>query len=696
MADLPMVGTSTLKYLEKELASRPVASQQPLGKQELAKLVELHFELGRQRLNQAQFDQVVPELDTALQLAREAEAPERLQALMLFNRAVAKMRIGETANCTGLHNPYICLLFVGPDGAFEDKSQTESAIKDFEGLLQEFPDHVPSRWLLNVAHMLTGTYPDGVPAQWQIPAARFESQHEAPRFTDIGHDLEVAAVNLAGGSIMDDFDNDGNLDILTTTYQPCEHVIYYHNDGNGRMSDRSLAAGLGEQLGGFNGMQADYDNDGWLDLFITRGAWLFDYGRKRNSLLHNNGDGSFTDVTFEAGLARPSYPTLAAAWSDYDNDGNVDIYVGNEANNQQQPYPSQLFHNNGDGTFTDVAPAAGVTNDRMAKGVAWGDYDNDGDLDLYVSNFGPNRLYRNNGDGSFTDVAPLLKVTEPAGQSFVPWFWDYDNDGWLDLIVAGYGAAVEDIALDYLGQQPEAGQRPRLYRNTSRGAFEDVTGKVGLNRVMLPMGANFGDIDNDGWPDFYLGTGDPQFSTLVPNVMFWNDSGQRFVDVTESARVGHLPKGHGIAFGDVDNDGDQDIYLQAGGFFPGDAHPNALFENPGAGNHWLTAKLVGERSNRAAIGARIAVTVTEGARQRPIHVEVTSGGSFGANSLQQEIGLGQAERIDALEIYWPASRIRQVFRDLAVDQFLEIHEGDTEVRVVDRPRIPLYHEPGIR
>ncbi len=189
------------------------------------------------------------------------------------------------------------------------------------------------------------------------------------------------------------------------------------------------------------------------------------------------------------------------------------------------------------------------------------------------------------------------------------------------------------------------------------------------------MGCNFGDLDNDGWLDFYAGTGNPDFRTLVPNRMFRNDAGRSFQDVTTSGGFGHLQKGHGVAFGDLDNDGDQDVYLKVGGAFSGDLFHSALFENPGHGNHWITLRLIGDRDNRAAIGARVKAVVEDASGPRTIYATVGSGGSFGGSTLQQEIGLGAAKRVKRLEVTWPATGQVQVLEDLDADQFLEIRQG---------------------
>jgi len=421
-------------------------------------------------------------------------------------------------------------------------------------------------------------------------------------------------------------------------------------------------------------VQADYDNDGNMDILVLRGAWLGQAGRQVNSLLHNDGHGHFRDVTFDAGLGNVHYPSPTAAWADYDNDGYLDLYVGTEG------FPSQLFHNNGNGTFTDVAEAAGVQNGGIAKGVTWGDYDGDRFPDLYVSNLGGhNRLYHNNRNGTFSDVAPQLGVTRPF-KSFAAWFWDFNNDGALDIFVASFERRVQDIAADYLGLPVFETEPNCLYQGDGKGGFREVAAEQNLTRLADVMGANFGDLDNDGYPDFYLGTGYPEYEALMPNLLFHNLRGKGFANVTAAAGVGHLQKGHGVTFADLDNDGDQDLYVVLGGAYAGDGYWNALFENPGFGNHWLTLKLEGKQSNRCAIGARIRAEIRENGVRRSVYKWVNSGGSFGANPLRQQIGLGKAAKIDVLEIFWPTSNQTQRFRDVAVDQFLQITEGQSEFR----------------
>ena len=314
--------------------------------------------------------------------------------------------------------------------------------------------------------------------------------------------------------------------------------------------------------------------------------------------------------------------------------------------------------------------------------------------DLYVSRLSePNLLYRNDGKNNsgqwkFTEVSAEAGVSKPVN-SFPTWFWDYDNDGWLDIFVSGFRGSTRDVAADYLGLRSKA-ERPRLYRNNQDGTFTDVTRSAGLYKVLMTMGCNFGDLDNDGFLDFYAGTGDPDYRSLMPNRMFRNADGKYFQDVTTSGGFGHIQKGHGVAFGDLDNDGDQDIYSVMGGAYPGDIFQNVLFENPGHGNHWITLKLEGVQSNRAAIGARIKVRVHTENGDRDIYSTVTTGGSFGSSSLQQEIGLGQAASIRAIEITWPSTGKIQVFKNVAMDQILRIREDNPVPTPISLERFSLF------
>ncbi len=640
------------------------------------------FDLGTHELRLGEFEASVEHLEAAWALADRPGAPvrpgERVQTLFLL--AVANLRFGEVQNCIARHTSRSCIFPIQGDGIHVDQAGSRRAMELLLVLLERQPKSMSSRWLLNLAAMTVGGFPDLVPEPWRLPDGAVEAGFAFPRFTDIAPELGINDNDLSGGAVVEDLDNDGDLDIVTSSLDPSVPLSFYRNDGGGVFVQRRKESGLQHILGGLNLIQADYDNDGWIDLLVLRGAWWGNNGRHPNSLLRNLGDGRFEDVTIAAGLADPATATQTASWGDYDLDGDLDLYVGNESN-EEHPFPGQLFRNDGDGTFTDVAAAAGVTNDRYAKSVIFGDADGDRWPDLYLSNlFGPNRLYHNNGDGTFTDRAEALGVTEPT-YSFPAWFFDANNDGHLDIFVSEYRTDVETWAKSFWGM-PNASERNRLYLNDGQGGFRDEASAWGLTRMTVSMGASFGDLDGDGWPDFYLGTGFPEYHAVMPNVMYRNRNGAGFEEVTIAGGFGHLQKGHGVAFADVDGDGDQDVFEQMGGAYPGDTFGNALYENPGFGHRWLKVRLVGQRSNRFGVGCRIGITIEEANEERTVWAWVNSGGSFGARTLRREIGLGDAERIIRLAVDWPASDTTQFFESVPLDSFVRITEGEDELEIV--------------
>ncbi len=660
--------SATQRYL-RDLEAAPAAARDP------AALAQAHAEVGQLFAYHGRIDQAIAETEAAYRIVSVDPPGDRafpaVRGLLEATLGVLQLRRGELENCIHDHNAARCIFPIRGPGQHGQPSGAAAAVEHFLRHLGRNPGNLEVRWLLNVAAMTLGRYPDGVPPPHLIPPSAFASGDDPGLFVDTARGTGLDAPGGAGGVVVDDLDGDGLFDVVVSSVDACAPLRYHHQQRDGTFQDRSEAAGLAGQLGGINVVQTDYNNDGRLDLFVMRGGWQFPM---RNSLLRNDG-GTFTDVTEAAGLRRTVHRTHAAVWADYDNDGWLDLFVGHEES------PAALFHNRGDGTFEDRAPAAGVGRRSFIKGAAWGDYDGDGYADLYVSNFGAeNFLYHNQRDGTFRDVARELGVEKPV-MSFPTWFWDYDNDGRLDLFVASFVPSVTEMARHFLGLPAQA-ETMKLYRNTG-ARFEDVTRAAGLDRVVPTMGANFGDLDNDGFLDFYLGTGAPSYAALMPNVMLRNRNGRSFADVTTATGTGHLQKGHGVAFADLDGDGAQDVYANIGGFVPGDAYQKVVFHNPGhPGSHWIQLRLAGVKSNRPGIGARIRVTIVgEDGREELRYREVSSGGSFGASPLAQHIGLGRARRIESVEVSWPASGARQVFTDVPMDRVIEIREGD---------RRPLY------
>jgi tetratricopeptide (TPR) repeat protein len=622
-----------------------------------------HYSLGELSSYQGEMDAAIEQYKKAYGIARSSlPAPAALR--MNEGLGIAYLHKSEMENDVYRAPGDRCLLPTRPGNAFRQTADSEKAVDFFLKYLEEKPDDLEVRWLLNVAYMTLGGYPGRVPKPYLIPPSVFASSEDVGRFRDVAPQAGLNSFSTAGGVIVDDFENNGRFDVVVSSFNACEPLHYYHNNGDGTFTEQGAKAGLGDQLGGLNIIQTDYNNDGCIDILVLRGGWEFG---QRKSLLRNNCDGTFTDVTVASGLGQPT-GSQTAVWVDINNDGLLDLFVGNE------DAPAQLFLNKGDGTFEDISHSAHVDRMMFTKGVAAADYDNDGWPDLYVSNFnGSNFLYHNNHDNTFTEVAEQAGVPG-TGRSFATWFFDYDNDGWPDLFVTSYFTSLEETARTYLGLPHNAGTL-KLYKNMGNGTFRDVTQEVGLDKVFMPMGANFGDIDNDGFLDIFLGNGTPSYVSLVPSVLFRNHDGKYFVDVTHSSGTGEWHKGHGVAFADLDNRGDEDIVFDVGGVTPGDSHALRLFENPGHGNDWISLKLVGVRTNRVAIGARIKMTVeNEGQGTRSIYRTVGSGGSFGASPLTQHIGLGKSARIVQLVIWWPTSNTFQHFSNVEKNQFLEIKE----------------------
>jgi tetratricopeptide (TPR) repeat protein len=635
--------------------------------------IQMHYALANLYAYQGEMDNAVEQWQAAYQIASSqlpAAMPELEQAL-----GIAYLHKSEMDNDVYRHPGDRCIFPPHSNQSYAKPAASEKAIEYLLKYLQRNPEVLDAKWLLNLAYMTLGKYPAGVPQQYLIPPSTFESSEDLGRFVDVAPAAGIDLYSMSGGLIVDDFERNGLFDVVTSDFGQCAPMHYFHNDGDGTFTDRTAQAGLSDQLGGLNMIQTDYNNDGCLDILVLRGAWEFP---QRKSLLRNNCDGTFTDVTAASGLAEPATDTQTAVWADIDNDGYLDLFVGNENR------PSQLFHNRGDGTFEDISHAAGIDRIAFTKGIVAADYDNDGYVDFFVSNLnGDNFLYHNNHDKTFTEVAAQAGVQKPW-QSFAAWFFDYDNDGWPDLFVTSYYVSVEESVRSYLGLSPNA-ETLKLYKNLGNGTFRDVTAQVGLDRIFMPMGANFGDIDNDGFLDMYLGTGNPSYASLFPNVLLHNKDGKFFTDVTASSGTGELHKGHAVAFADIDNDGDEDLLTEIGGAVPGDSHAFRLFENPGNDNDWISLHLVGVKTNRAAIGARIKLTVqNEGKAARSIYRTVGTGGSFGASPLTQHVGLGKSARIVDLEIWWPTSNSKQSFADVAVDQFLEIKEFAKDYSKLER------------
>ncbi|MCB1064946.1 MAG: CRTAC1 family protein [Verrucomicrobiae bacterium] len=604
--------------------------------------------------------------------------------------ALAYLRLAETENCCAKPSPESCIFPLRNLAIHDQTEGSERALP----LLRQLADdpnlakgaREEASWLANIALMTLGRSGEELPERMRIPPESLESEPgRFPEFRNIAAKAGVDTFGLSGGAVMDDFDGDGFFDLIVSQWDPAQPTLYFRNRRDGTFENLTSEANLSGIRGGLNLRQTDFDNDGDLDVFIMRGAWMSENGKHPNSLLRNDGvdrnTGAviFTDITFASGLGDAHYPTQTGDWADFDLDGDLDLFVGNETNNGGH-FPCQLFRNegpddNGITQFTEIANEAGLAAFAYVKGAVWGDYDGDRYPDLFLSCINEaNHLFRNRADGTFEDVTAENGVAMPE-RSFPTWFWDFNNDGNLDLFVSSYLGTSSEVFRQRRGEPTRPESLAKLFQGDGRGGFEEVGRRVGLTMPMLPMGSNFGDVMNDGFPDMYLGTGNPSYSSIVPNLFLSNEQGQ-FVDRTLSTRLGHLQKGHAVSIADFDRDGDLDIFEQVGGAYPGDPYYDALFENPVEnGNCWVSIRLKGTKSNSFGVGSRVRVVVPDGNdSERSIYQWMNSGSSFGANPLELHFGLADAKHVLRVEVFWPVTGKTQVIEKVNVNQRIEITE----------------------
>ena len=598
--------------------------------------------------------------------------------------AVAYLRHGENENCVANHNSESCILPLKGKAIHVKKNGSQQAMRYYAMLLEVYPDDIQLKWLFNIAAMTLGDFPKGVPEKFRIDFAAVDTK--VTGFTPLYNaatDLGVDVKGLSGAGIIEDFNGDGFMDVFASSYGIQDNATLFFSDGKGGFIDVTDSAQLRGITGGLNAKQADFNNDGFMDILLLRGAWLDEGGEWPNSLLRNNGDGTFSDVTFAAGMGSSFYPTETATWADVNNDGWVDVFIANE-NNDKNAHPCELFINNGDGTFTDKAKDWGMDgNFGYAKAANFADFNNDGWMDLFLGCLGqPNYLFMNrgkqpNGELKFENIAGKAGVTLP-NMSFPAIVVYFYHNGYPDILSTSFPLNRLDYVAQDVGEEmlgiPNKVEKTKLFLNQGNETFKEVSRDWNIDKMIFAMGFNSGDLNNDGWIDVYAGTGAFAFTTLVPNRVFLNRGGKGFDEVTMGSGMGHLQKGHGIGFGDLDNDGDQDVYVTLGGAVEGDDAHNALFVNPNTGNNWLRLQLRSSE-NKNSIGARVRVTgkTASGNLQNWYHT-VGDGGTFGSNSMELEIGMGALTEILEVGIDWPG-RKREVYKGFAINKAWICKEG---------------------
>ena len=521
-----------------------------------------------------------------------------------------------------------------------------------------------------------GGYPPETPVERRIEMATGYAPTRL-RYRDVAQEIGLDKTSGGRGTAIFDITGTGEMDVIISAVSG--GISVYRNNGDGTFRDASVGSGLDACVNSWGISAGDYDNDGRTDLFVTR-LGFFD---GQAALFHNNGDGTFTEVTRDAGVQSWA-PGFTAGWVDFDLDGRLDLFVpSNLGGVFHRSKRHRLFHNNGNGTFTDVTLDAGLTTWGPAVGATWGDYDNDGYPDLFLSSaFGRSQLFHNNGNGTFTDVSAAAGIDRPCF-GMVAYFCDVDNDGWLDLVQYLWCSNDDMIHSLRHGRASADGQPLRIYRNNRDGTFTLANDELGITECWGSMSGNGADLDNDGRVDLLLGNGGPQMDRSDPLVVLAND-GRRFSNVTFAAGLPAAGKAHGANAADLHGDGRISLIAASGGMYPGELLTTSVFRPESLPGNYLNVRLTGVSCNRDAVGARLKLT----AGGRDQHVVNNGGSQFGCLPFEQHFGLGLGRSAECLEVWWPGGA-RQTFHHLPVNATVTVTEGDGGYTILKRGPDPL-------
>ena len=654
------------------------------------------FERGRLAYHRADFARAIHYIVRDINKNGASEAK-------LFWLALSYMRNAEAENCLSklLDNPQTATTLVShnqhlhyehtqlcalPLTQFHDRTDSaRTAAQLFEKLLDHYDkDNRLYQWLLNFNYMTINAFPYDVPPKYLIQTSfidsfygtrkhKVEAEFSYLSFEDRAKAFGIDTYNTGRGVAVEDFDKDSYLDIVTGG--SFDVLKYYKNDHGTGFIDRTAEAGLSGIKQPFFIVAVDYDNDGWMDLFITR---MFG---KSYTLLRNNGDGTFADVTASSGLLYAKPPdqmtsAWAPAWADVNNDGYLDLFLAqlglripfSKGVLAKPRMDSKLFINE-NGHFVDKTKEYGlnsIVKDQYFIGAAFGDYDADGYPDLFLSSPLRNTsVLLHNQSGKRFERTDLIRRTEGG---FAAAFVDVNHDGKLDIFWGGFADAKTSTEQVVFGEHLDRYQsgRTTILLQTHDGRFEERNDFFDM--PMGTMGSSFGDINNDGCHDFYLGTGTPEGWFVLPNLMYiGHTDGTKCVERTTNISMLHgfgtIQKGHGIVFFDFNNDGKQDMYSSLGGMWPADAWPNQFFvNNSKLENSWVKIRLRGRKTNFFGVGAIIKVTAENQQNEEIIRYHfMDQKTGFGSGPYLAHIGLLNASHIKGVEIFWSRSHCKRTY-----------------------------------
>jgi hypothetical protein len=637
------------------------------------------YEKGRLAFHRGNFTQAVSLLRRAIQIDGESES-------RLFWLALSYMRLGETENClralqdTGNHQhagQKVCTLPFTT--SHQNPQYSREAAKLFQRLLDKY-DHSNYlyRWLLNLSYMTLQEFPQEVPPEYRIHSDFIESFYGPKKktmeakysylsFQESAADVGLASFNTGRGVAVEDFKGDGFLDVVTCS--TFEGMHFFKNDRGRQFIDQTSGSGLEGIKQCFAVVPVDYDNDGHVDLFVSRPFSHY-------SLLRNNGNGIFTDVTVQVGLWGPKdngniAATWIPTWADVNNDGKLDLFLAQwgfriplVSGIMAVPRKDSVLFINENGHFVDRTKEYGlndVVRDYYFVGAAFGDYNGDGLPDLLLASpLRNSTLLLRNVDGRRFENTHLIPT---AASGFTAGFLDANHDGRLDIFVGGFGDAKSNTEQVVFGQHTNdyLSGRSTLLVQTPEGRFAEVP--QAFDFPISTMGASWGDLTNSGCYSFYFGTGDPEPWFILPHLMYMGKPhgtgcSLEFENVSMLQGFGNLQKGHGIVFFDFNNDGKQDVYSSLGGMWPGDAWMSQFFVNHSTtSNTWIKIRLRGRQTNYYGLGAKIRVQAENGKGEEIVrYYFIDNKTGFGGGPFLAHIGLANAVRVNKIEVSWPTSR----------------------------------------